>query len=136
MGAPVCNINPKSPVPASKAPALPSIPVATDLATALAAINALRQWIIQFTSPLTTNPGPTTGPGGFQQPSPTTVNVPGGGAVGNFSENTTKRVITTTRIYDPNDPTKQTYIDVQQITGLQFVNKSGQTIVWAQGTQP
>ncbi len=119
MGAPVCNINPKNPPPQSVAPVLPSIPLANDLASALAALNAIRQWILQFT-------------GGFVQPSPTTVNIIGG-RVGNFAEVPTARVVETTRIYDPNDPTQQTYVDVNQIVGLEFANGTGQTIRWRQG---
>ena len=138
MGAPVCNINPKSPVPASKAPQLPSIPIATDLATAIAALNALRQWVTQFmNNPSTFSNDVNIGPGGFIQPKPGAVSpVPPGGVVGvgsNFAEVPTARRTTTTRIYDPNDPTKQTYIDVEQITGLQFANsKTGQRINWSQ----
>ena len=132
MGAPVCNINPKNPPPQSLAPVLPSIPVANDLASALAALNAIRQWILQFTNPAPIPPAPNVGPGGFVQPSPTTVNVSGGG-VGNFSEVPKARVVETTRIYDPNDPTQQTYVDVNQIVGLEFANGTGQTIRWTQG---
>ena len=132
MGAPVCNINPKNPPPQSVAPVLPSIPLANDLASALAALNAIRQWILQFTNPAPVAPAPNVGPGGFVLPSPLTVNVSGGG-VGNFSEIPTARVMETTRIYDSNDPTQQTYVDVNQIVGLEFANGTGQTIRWTQG---
>ena len=132
MGAPVCNISPKNPPPQSLAPVLPSIPVANDLASALAALNAIRQWILQFTNLAPIPPAPNVGPGGFVQPSPTTVNIIGG-RVGNFAEVPTARVVETTRIYDPNDPTKQTYVDVNQIVGLEFANGTGQTIRWTQG---
>src|ERR1039457_3616643 len=106
MGAPVCNINPASPPPSSKAPALPSIPPASDLASVIAAVNALRQLVIQYfnqsppgggsnityiTNPQTPGNPNNPGPGG-----------PGGG--GNFAEVPSGRVTTTTRIYDPNDP--------------------------------
>ena len=134
MGAPVCNLNPKSQVPASKAPTLPSIPLANDLASALAALNAIRQWILQFRSEAPTGAGNTTfilNPN--QQGNPNNPNnYPG--AVGNFSELPERRVTTTTRIYDPNDPTQETYIDVKQITGLAFANRSGQLIQWTQGS--
>lgn len=134
MGAPICNINPKNPPPQSKAPALPAIPIATDLVTALAAINALRQLLIQYfdqlplpgntTFVLNPNPNTPTKPGSPGYPA-----VPGG----NFTEVTSARVTTNTRIYDPNDPTQQTYVDVAQITGLKFANKTGQVISWSQG---
>jgi len=139
MGAPTCNINPKNPPPQSKAPALPAIPIATDLVTALAAINALRQLTIQYfnqlpspgntTFVLNPNPNTPTGPVVRGPGSPGYPAVSGG----NFAEVTASRVVTTTRIYDPNDPTQQTYVDVAQITGLQFANKAGQVINWSQG---
>ena len=132
MAAPVCNINPKNPPPQSKAPALPSIPIATDLPSLIAAVNALRQWVIQFTNqgqggsggPNNQNRGGGTSPGGGGS----------GGNLSNFTEVPNSRQTTTTRIYDPNDPTNQTYVDVKQITVLNFANKTGQTIVWSQGS--
>ena len=137
MGAPVCNINPASPPPSSRAPALPSIPLATDLTSAIAAVNALRQLVIQYFNQ-TGGGSQTAGPRGAVGVPGTagTPGVPGGSkgdaTVGNFEEVPTGRITTTTRIYDLNDPTQQTYIDVEQITGLQFANKTGQTIVWNQ----
>ena len=113
-----------------KHPSLPAIPVATDLATAIAALNAIRQWIIQFTNP-GTNTGLGTGQGNSPQPNPGTIINIGGAATGNFAEVTSKRTTTTTRIYDTNDPTNQTYVDMQQITGLVFANKAGQVINWS-----
>ena len=135
MGAPVCNINPKNPPPQSKAPALPSIPVATDLQSLIAAVNALRQLTIQYFNqvPGNSNTGFNGTPGQPGEPG-----TPGGGggfsAIGNFAEDVPARTVVTTRIYDPNDPTNETYIDVQQITGLRFANRTGQTINWSQGS--
>ena len=123
MGAPVCNINPKNPPPQSKAPALPSIPVATDLQSLIAAVNALRQLTIQYFNQIT--PSNPLNPVNPANPSP---------GVGDFTEDVPARTTVTTRIYDPNDPTNETYIDVQQITGLKFANKTGQTINWSQGS--
>ena len=141
MGAPVCNINPKNPPPQSLAPTLPSIPIATDVPSLIAAVNALRQWIIQYTNqgqggsggPNNQNQGGGTNPGG----GPKNQNQGGGGGgttgnLSNFAEKPNTRQTTTNRIYDPNDPTNQTYVDVKQITGLSFSNKAGQTISWKQ----
>ena len=130
MGAPVCNISPKNPPPQSLAPTLPSIPIATDVPSLIAAVNALRQWIIQYTNqgqggsggPNNQNQGGGTNPGGGG----------GGGNLSNFTEVPNSRQTTTTRIYDPNDPTNQTYVDVKQITALDFANKAGQTVKWKQ----
>ena len=136
MGAPVCNISPKNPAPISLAPALPSIPVATDLASLIAAVNALRQLTIQYFNQVPSNsdtgvnnPGPIGAPG-----APGAVGGGGGfSPVGSFAETPGSRTTVTTRIYDPNDPTNETYVDVNQITGLTFANKTGQTIKWSQG---
>ena len=136
MGAPVCNISPKNPAPISLAPALPSIPVATDLQSLIAAVNALRQLTIQYFNQVPGNsnigisiPGPPGAPG-----APGEVGGGGGGfsPVGSFAESPGSRTTVTTRIYDPNDPTNETYVDVNQITGLTFANKTGQTIKWSQ----
>ena len=108
MGAPVCNISPKNPPPQSKAPALPSIPVATDLQSAIAAVNALRQLTIQY----------------FNQVPPST-NTTNGPMLTDFTEIPAARVVTTTNIYDPNDPTGETFVTVAQITGLKFANQTG-----------
>ena len=135
MGAPVCNINPKNPPPQSLAPTLPSIPIAIDLPSVIAAVNNIRQWIIQYTNqgqggsggPNNQNKGGGTNPGGGGGG--------GGGTPGqlsNFQEVPNSRQTTTTRIYDPNDPTQQTYVDVKQITALGFANKAGQTVTWKQ----
>ena len=123
MGAPVCNINPKNPPPQSKAPALPSIPVATDLQSLIAAVNALRQLTIQYFNQIT--PSNPLNPVNPANPSP---------GVGDFTEDVPARTTVTTRIYDPNDPTNETYVDVEQITGLKFANQTGQTILWSQGS--
>ena len=122
MGAPVCNINPKNPAPISLAPALPSIPVATDLASLIAAVNALRQLTIQYFNQVPSNSDTVVNNGGGFSP------------VGSFTETPGSRTTVTTRIYDPNDPTNETYVDVEQITGLTFANKTGQTIIWSQGS--
>ncbi len=133
MGAPICNINTKNPPPQSKAPALTSIPVATDLQSLIAAVNALRQLTIQYFNQITpSNPLNPVNPANPQAPqSPSFPGFPG---VGDFSEDVPARTTVTTRIYDPNDPTNETYIDVQQITGLKFANRTGQTINWSQGS--
>lgn len=50
---------------------------------------------------------------------------------GNFTE--IHRASTITRIFDPQD--SSVYVDVRQITGVQFANPlTGQTITWQRGT--
>lgn len=52
---------------------------------------------------------------------------------GNFTE--INRQTTLTRIYDPAD--HNVFVDVRQITGIQFGNSlTGQTITWHRGAQP
>ena len=148
VSAPQCNINPASPPPSSRAPRLPSIPVAAgDLASLTAAVNALRQWVIQYlnqspgaggsnttyiTNPQTPgNPNNTNNSNNSNNSN--NPNNPGGhGGGGNFIEVPASRITTTTRIYDPNDPTQETYIDVNQISGLEFNDPLGNTIIWRQ----
>lgn len=131
MGAPVCNVNPANPPPQSVAPKLPSIPLAsTDPLSLQNAVNAIRQWIIQYTNQTNsagnnsvniTNPGNKVG----------TVTKPA--ITANF--NVTSQRTTITRIYDPNDPTKQTYVDVEQVVGVEWQDLvSGQLITWSQPT--
>lgn len=50
---------------------------------------------------------------------------------GNFFEKRSARQTIITRVFDPQDP--NTFVDVRQITALQFVNPiTGQTIHWKQ----
>jgi len=112
--APVCNVSPPSQIPISKVPQLPNIPIASDPQSTMAAVNAIRNWINQFTLP-------STG---------TVTNIFGASG-GDFVENTGKRVTTEQKISDPNDP--ETYVVVSQITSTTWTNKrTGQTIVWNQ----
>ena len=109
--------------------------MATDLASLIAAVNALRQLTIQYFNqvPGNSNTGFNGTPG--QPGAPGAVGGGGGfSPVGSFAETPGSRTTVTTRIYDPNDPTNETYVDVNQITGLTFANKTGQTIKWSQGS--
>jgi hypothetical protein len=130
---------------------MPSVPRATDLASAIAAVNALQQMVtvlygnIINTSPSafasgssSFNPGGgaaaprATGGnaggsvGGKAPPPPTTNKGPG-----SFQEVVPSRVTHTTRIYDPNN--HAVYVDVKQITGLTFQDKlTGASWSWSQ----
>lgn len=118
-GAPICYINPPPPTAEPVAPTIPAIPVATDLASALSAINLMRQ-IIQ------TGGGQIPGGAGA-----------GGGTIArkkndaNFKELKVKRVYATTRVFNPQNSNQ--YVDVKQITGLTFQDPiTKQEIVWTQ----
>lgn len=55
MSAPVCAVNPPSPIVEPLPRLLPTVPIATDMASALAAINALRQIILMMTNAIPAN---------------------------------------------------------------------------------
>lgn len=124
MGAPVCLINAPLPSAEPQTPTLPAIPVATNLASAIQAVNILSQIVQAMTNQSAAQSAGFSG--GFTGPKkkPAKNN-------SNFQELTAKRTTTTTKIYDPKDNT--VYVEVKQITGLTFVNKvTGQEITWAQ----
>jgi len=129
------------------------------------AVNAIRQALISLANQIPTSqnsapkvvanpkrkkiPGPpptlpalpqVTPPPGLALPTialpPVTNVVPSRPTVNaDFTEDLNKRVTTTFNVYDPNDPTGETYVTVSQITGLSFINmKTGQRLNWAQST--
>lgn len=114
--APICYINPPPPSAEPVKPTIPAIPVATDLASAIKAINTLTQIVQQITNQVGSSSG-------------------GGGAsvkTANFSEDKSKRTTIITRVFNPTDKTQ--FVDVKQITGLTFHNPvTKQTITWKQG---
>ena len=123
MGAPVCNVNQTGKPVQVGGPALPAIPKATDLASAIKAINAIAQ-----TVNIIVNNGVPSNPGGVN---------PGGGFTSNpaqnanFNEIRAQRISQTQRIYNPQDKTQ--YVDVNQITGLTFLDpQTKQTLIWKQ----
>jgi len=109
--APVCRISPTPPPTTYKGPLTASIPVATDLASAIAAVNALRAAMLAGS-------GANSQGNGGAGPGPN----PGGGFSEKSQFQVTNQVIKPVRIYDPNDPTKQTYVDVNQVVSLQMAN--------------
>lgn len=130
--APVCLVNPPTPKFPTKGAQFVSVPVATDLASAIAAVNAMRQnWAIVQTQVGQNNTvtNPATNPGG------------GAGGSSSKKSNTDKkssnfievsRKTTKTKITDPNDPS--VFVEVEQITGLTLKQKStGETWTWTQG---
>lgn len=114
MGAPVCNINAPAPSAEPNSPRLPTIPVATDLASAIAAINALRQIVQALTNQIPVN---TLGRQGAVKTQPS------------LKEQVSKRTTEMVRVFNPQD--KSQFVDVEQINHLQFQDaSSGQTLVW------
>lgn len=111
--APVCNVEPviePGQPPASK---FPPIPVASDLASALAAINAMRQILMNLTGQLgVTNRGGGNG-GGGRGGGGTTI-PPKQPKLGRWVQKSITRK--TVRIYNPQDKTQ--FIDVSRVANL------------------
>lgn len=126
MGAPICNVSPTPPPQTKTSPLVNNVPVATDLASAIQAVNALRQVINSLL-------GQNTGGNGGAGPGPSPIK-PGFSSQSQFQ--VTNQTITKTRIYDPNDPSKQTYVDVDQVVALTMQNPvTRETWQWAQPGQ-
>lgn len=115
MGAPICHIPPPEQPPNSTAPSLPSIPLATDLKSALMALNAIRQILNTITSsskPLVTNNVTTKNP---DKNGSTWVEI--------------SRVNETVKVTNPNDDSQ--YVEVQRINKLVMQDqKTGQKWTW------
>ena len=127
MGAPICNVKPTPPPSTKLGPLVSQIPVATDLPSAIAAVNPMRAAMIASAGAGAQGNG-GVGPG----PAPN----PGGGFTEKSQFQVTNQVMKPTRIYDPNDPTKQTYIDVNQIVSLTMSNPvTKETWSWEQPAQ-
>ena len=117
----MCTLKPTVPAPSAPKVYAANIPPAT-AANVVDVVNALRAAIVGGQS--------TGGYGGGGQ---------GGTQWGGFS--TTKanqfqvvnQQVSTVKVYDPNDPTGQTYVTVKQITGLTMQNPyDGSTWQWNQ----
>lgn len=97
----VCNVKGFVKLPDQKLSPMQPVPKATDLPSALKAIQAI------------TNNFNTLMNGG------------------NFVEDRSRRTFTINRVFNPSDATQ--WVDVQQITGLVFVDPvTGRSIVWRQ----
>lgn len=108
MAAPVCHINQNEVIEQPDPKTLPSVPIANDLASALVAINALRQIVNSITNQQ--NQG---GISGFKVK-------PQDRGKG-YSE--VHRVMQTVRVFNPQDKTQ--FVDVQQLK--QLVMRDGTT---------
>ena len=130
--APVCNVNPPPQQFQTNPVYIPSVPpVVPTLASVVAAINVIRTGINVL------NPGNGGGGGGNnggrnRTPPPELFpTVPPAPPTSNFK--VTKQNIQKVKIYDPNDPTGQTYVVVDQVTSLDLQNPiSKQGWSWTQ----
>ena len=131
---PVCNLNTNrnANTPQPSVPITPQIALATDLPSALQAINQIAQTLQQM---LGQGWGPNNfyfgggqgggggGGGGGQRPPPKPPNP------GDFTEVPGSRVTTTVRIYNPDDHTQ--YVDVEQVQHVQFANLLKQKLTYS-----
>ena len=121
--APVCHVSVDEVINQPTGTKLPSIPIATDLISALAAINAMRQVLMMLTGALQGPPGLRGAQGQ-------------GGAAGAAAKKTkvgrwneANRTTATERVYNPNDNSQ--YVDVQRINSLTMTDSvTGETWVW------
>jgi hypothetical protein len=142
--APVCHVSTGSvPIKQPRATLLPTVPVAVDLPSALAAINALKL-LIQVMSG-------QQGVGGARGGAPSGGLIGGGGIAlagspgsqgqkgkdakdesgGRFVEDRKQRVVQKKRIFQDNDKTSENWVDIAQINKVVWVDKvTGETIVW------
>lgn len=128
MVAPVCNVNVPQPVVQPSPPALPAIPVATNLATAIQAINVMRQAINTMNNNIPPNNqnNQNTNINGFTTKQNQQQNTPQKSSFVQVSV-----VKNTVRITNPDNPDQ--YVDVEQITGLTMQNPvTGQSWTWSQ----
>lgn len=111
--APVCAVSANETIQQPKPVQYPSIPVATDLPSAIAAINAMRQVVQKLSGGFTTS---SSGKKNTPAPPQTT-----------FTE--ISRATKTVRITNPNDPTQ--FIDVERISSLTLKDsQTGETWGW------
>jgi hypothetical protein len=123
MGAPICTLKPTVPVPTNTDVFEPSIPVATP-ENLVQVVNAIRQTLVGAQGG-----GSGSGGGGNQ----------GGNQGGGFTSNTQNQfkvinqVVKPVKVYDPNDPSGNTFVTVNQIVSLTMQNPYDKsTWVWNQ----
>lgn len=124
MGAPVCHISPDEPITQPTPRYLPSIPQATDLQSALAAINSMRQILLSLLGQIPQNNLQRNGGSGTRTTQQQSGKKPDAG----FRE--ISRVVQTVRVYNPKD--KSQYVDVERINRLVLRDPvTGASWVWS-----
>ena len=110
MGAPMCTLKPTIPSPSAPVVYANNIPPANK-DNLVDVVNALRNLVLGGQS--------TGGSGGGGQSGNT-----GGGFTSNEQNQfqVVEQIVTPIKVYDPNDPSGQTYVTVNQITGLRMQN--------------
>ena len=125
----VCNINTGLQPNQPQIPPYPAIPLANDLASALQAINALRNIVQGLLNQVgSLYPSINGSPGRQGQPGQNA----NSNAGGNFQEVPGSRQTQTVKVTNPDDA--EQYVTVEIITGVSFKNSAGQTLVWNSGS--
>lgn len=119
MAAPVCHIPPENAsIPQPGVRNLPGIPIATDLRSLYAAVNAMRQTIL-----IITNQQDTTGANNFSvKPDPNAKKQ-------QWLE--VSRVVEKVKVYQNNDPSTGNFVEIERINKLTMGDKNtGQQWTW------
>lgn len=125
QNAPICNVQGVVQEPNQQVGIFQPIPKATDLASAIAAINAMANNLNNLFKQ-----GAFSSTGGVHDLSTNNKKKPAAPS-GNYREDPVRRVYKTVRVYNPQDSTQ--FVDVKQIIALTFVDpNTKRTIVWRQ----
>lgn len=125
--APICHVPVPTPIDQPDGIQNPSIPIATDLASALSAINAMRMILMRLANLQPRFDGSGQGPGGH------------GGRIGGPSKqnpnkklgrwNEVNRTTEKVRVFNPQD--KEQYVDVQRINSITMQDSiTGEQWLW------
>lgn len=127
MGAPVCSIIPPDRPGEPTGRTVPTIPVASDMASLIAAVNAIRAWINAQQNPQRQREDDGSGRGGIIPPKPQPKQPQP--KIGRWNEisRSTKKV----RIENPDDPSQ--FVEIEQITNLVMQDSvTKETWTWSQ----
>lgn len=119
--APICHESRDEAFPTKQPSSIPNIPPATDLASAIAAINALRAAVMALAGRQQSRPPQPWTPqiNNFQSTNSNT----------RWQEDRKVRVTQVVRVFNPKN--KKQYVDVEQINGLTFADqKTGEKFQW------
>ncbi len=143
--APICHISTGStPIRQPRATLLPSVPVAVDLPSAIAAINALKLLVQMIAGQqAVTGPAGVNGRAGLRGAAggSSVAGAPGdkgqkgdsnGKENDRFVEDRSKRVESKKRIFQDNDKKSENYVDIMQINHVVWVDTvTGGKITWS-----
>lgn len=127
MAAPVCPVSRDEVIGQPSTANIPNIPLANDLPSALAAINAMRQAVMIMNNRIIINNTYIT-PGKQGGNSSTKTKPP---SDGDFKEVAGTRQTKTVRVEQEGNPNN--FVEFEQINSLTLKDKNGETWVWKRG---